>query len=315
MQRKFPLVSVTALLTLVVVVICAVAACKPSEKDRLSLPETVSVYVVERSEIITLSYEDFITGCVFGMLSPKSEKEALKSAACAANTTALYLLENRKRFDNNGADFSTAVLPYQLPEDTRAQYGDSCDRYIEKVAECAREGIRSVILYDGSPICAACCAISSGKTDNAAEVSEKALPYLSSVSCEFDKEAKGYESSSALTADFVCKALRGCAQGAVLSGHPEEWFSEPSYSAGGTLLSVDYGGVTLTGAQLRSALGLRSAAIHIEYGDDQFKFTCFGSGDNLGMSLNGANVLALQGEKMPDILMYFYSGCEIKSAY
>lgn len=313
MHRKFTLVSVTALAALVAAVICAAAARKPSEKDRLTLPETVSVYVVERSEIITLSYEDFITGCVFGMLSPKSEKEALKSAACAANTTALYLSKNRKRFDNNGADFSTAVLPYQLPEDTRAQYGDSSDRYIEKVAECAREGIRSVILYEGAPICAACCAISSGKTDSAAEVSEKPFPYLSSASCEFDKQAKGYESSSALTSDFVCKALRDFSHGAVLSGRPKEWFSKPSYSAGGTLLSVDYGGIPLSGAQLRSALGLRSAAIHIEYADDQFKFTCFGSGDNLGMSLNGANVLALRGEKMHDILMYFYSGCEIRS--
>ena len=311
MLRKIPLVSAAALIALAAVISAAIFLQRHDAASVIKPPEKVTVYLEDKGEIRTVEYIDFITGCVYGMMSPDSETEALKCSACAANTTALYHIANKTGFQNNGADFSDRQLPYITPEDAEEKYGAKYGIYLDKVNEAAESGMASVILYEGQPICAACCQISAGKTDNSADTAASPKPYLSSVSCSFDKEANGYESTAAFTSDMVYKALRDIAPQAVLSGHPEEWFTEPEYTKAGTLTGIMYGGVKLSGAELRKSLGLRSAAVSIIYTEDRFTFTCKGLGDNLGMSLYGANCLARQGMKMTDILLYFYKDCEV----
>ena len=101
------------------------------------------------------------------------------------------------------------------------------------------------------------------------------------------------------------------AEGVTLPPNTGEWFSEPEYLPSGTLVKIKYGNKELTCAELREALSLRSAAIGVEYTEDMLKFSVKGCGNNVGMSIYCANQLALQGEKMTDILKYFYNGTEL----
>lgn len=310
MSNKFPLVSVTALLLLAAIIGAGLVTRKP-RLPQYSYPARITLYLEDKGEIISLNYDELIAGCVFGMMEPKSEKEALKSAACAANTAALYLLHTKNGFANSGAHFSDKQLPYISPDSLSEKYGAKYSAYLEKVNEAVRYGMEHVITYEGEPICAACCPISTGKTDNSTEIMENGKPYLTAVSVPFDKEADGYESTTALTDRIVCGALKELAPEAVLSGHPEEWFSDAKYSDSGTVISINYGGVTLGGAEIRKALELKSAAFTVEYFDDRFHFSCRGIGENVGMSLYGANILARQGKSMEEILSYFYPKCDI----
>ncbi len=311
MSVKLPMVSICALVLLAVIISVAIAVSKSPPRSKYDSPEKITVLLEKRSEIVTLDFEDFVVGCMFGMANPKHSAEALNSAACAISTTALYHLENIKGFEYCGADISDAALPYLPPESAKKLYGDKYDKYRELFTSAAQYGMSHVVLYEGAPICAACCAISTGYTDSYEDVAMSGKPYLKGVSAEYDKEADGYISTTALTSEMVRKALREAAPEAVLSGHPEEWFTSAEYSNGGTLTSVDYGGVTLSGAQLKKLLKLRSSAIAITYENDRLVFTCKGCGDNLGMSLYSANALALRGKTADEILTYFYTGCEV----
>lgn len=277
----------------------------------ISVPNRVTVYMKDCGEIITEDYCDFLTGCVFGLIPPESEREAIKSTACALNTLAVYRMSNKSGFENNGADLTAeenGEFPYMSEAQIREQYGASAERYLNKVRECTEKAMQYIITYEEAPICAQMCRISSGKTDSGG------FAYLAGVSAECDKEAEDWESSCALTPNAVRTALSGTAGSPHLVGNGAEWFSEPQYAASGTLTGILFGGERVSGEQLKNALGLRSAAITVSFAEDKFLFVCHGFGGNVGMSLSCAQTFALQGMKMTDILAYFYGGTELTVA-
>lgn len=283
-------------------------------KEKPVLPEKISVYLTEEKSIKILPYREYIIGCVFGTIPPDSEKEAIKAVACACSTLAIYQLENCDRARVFGADASDnpeEFQPYIQPEQLESEYGESYSRYLARVTECVDEALGNIITYNGEPIFPAMCSISAGTTDSAEEIFGEPLDYLKPVSAACDAESPNYLSTATLSADYVRRSLMKYAEGVTLPPNTGEWFSEPEYLPSGTLVKIKYGNKELTGAELREALSLRSAAISVEYTEDMLKFTVKGCGNNVGMSIYCANQLALQGEKMTDILKYFYNGAEL----
>ncbi|MGN0651027.1 MAG: SpoIID/LytB domain-containing protein [Oscillospiraceae bacterium] len=283
-------------------------------KEKIVLPEKISVYITGENSIEILSYRDYIIGCVFGTIPPDSEKEAIKSAACACSTLAVYQLENCDRANTFGADVSDSpeeFQPYIKPEQLQTEYGQSYPRYLARVEECVDEALGYVITCNEKPIFPAMCSISAGTTDSAEEIFGEPLPYLLPVSAACDSESPDYISTATLSPEYVRRALSKYAEGVILPQNTEEWFTEPEYLPSGTLAGIKYGTAALSGAQLREALSLRSAAISVEFTEGMLKFTVKGCGNNVGMSIYCANQMALQGEKMTDILQYFYNGAEL----
>ena len=282
----------------------------PREKP---LPDRITIYMKDSGRIITEDYRDFIVGCVFGWMSPACGREAIKSAACALNTLALYRMGARSGFENNGADITAeecGEFPFMTEEQITEEYGSSAPRYLEKVRECTEQAVNYAITYGGEPICAVMCRISSGRTDSGS------FPCLAGASAQCDETADGYESTAALTPlevrKALCNAMGEYAAGSIsLVGNGENWFSKAEYADSGTLTSICFGGAKINGELLKNSLELRSAAITVSFTEDKFLFTCHGWGDNLGMSLSCAQTFALQGMKMTDILAYFYSGTEL----
>lgn len=280
----------------------ALASCSAR---RISPPENVSVWLRESGEIAVMPYSEYITGRVLAQLSPKAEQEALAAAACAANSAALAELAARNGFRNNGADFSDE-LPVLCGEELEQAFCGS-QRLINRVSEAVEKGAGYALAVNGEPVCAPMCAVSSGQTEDVSAL----MPWVEALPCPLDKGAEGYESSAALTADMVCRALKKIAPEAVLHGSGAEWFSGAEYTNAGTLSSIDFGGAALDGAELRAALGLRSACISVTYAEDRFLFKCRGLGSNTGMSLYTANRMALGGADMEEILAHFYPEAEL----
>jgi len=56
---------------------------------------------------------------------------------------------------------------------------------------------------------------------------------------------------------------------------------------------------------------LKSAAFTVDYSNNAFIFTTYGFGHGVGMSQNGANILAKQGLSYVDILKFYYTGVEV----
>jgi stage II sporulation protein D len=100
--------------------------------------------------------------------------------------------------------------------------------------------------------------------------------------------------------------------GITLSANPSNWLVITSFIDGSYVgnISVD-GQVTTTGRKFREVImnyNIRSAAFDIVYNGENFIITTYGYGHGVGMSQNGANILAKQGYTFDAILRYYYTG-------
>ena len=96
-----------------------------------------------------------------------------------------------------------------------------------------------------------------------------------------------------------------------LDGECENYIGDITATDSGTIKTIKICDNEYTGQMIRSAFGLRSANFDIAYEDDKFVFTVRGYGHGVGMSQYGANEMAKEGADYKEILLWYYSNCEI----
>lgn len=74
-------------------------------------------------------------------------------------------------------------------------------------------------------------------------------------------------------------------------------------------LTVD--GTVITGEEAMQMFKLSSTNFYVEEVDGGVRFICLGKGECLGVSLYGANYLALQGKNYEDIIRYYYKDVSV----
>lgn len=300
--KKLTIVSGIALILLIALIVILILISHSGRES--AIPSRVTLYRPETSEIITLSYEDFLCGCVAGLLPEKPSEynaEALRAIAIAENSRALYVLNNRgaaftapyakTETVNFGADFITnADFPYISTEISIT------------LRTAVQNAMNSTLTLDGGPINAPMCKISSGRTDEDALSPSVALP------CDIDE--KNFESRMSFTPDEILSALR-CK--GIMPHDRSQWFNGATYNDNGTLLFINFNEIKYTGTELKRLLNLRSTAITIQFTEDKFCFTCRGFGENRGMSISAANFLAKTGKTAEEILAVFYPDCVLNT--
>ncbi|MCL2108516.1 MAG: SpoIID/LytB domain-containing protein [Oscillospiraceae bacterium] len=199
----------------------------------------------------------------------------------------------------------------------------------ERVTDSVREVLGQALYYDGNFAQTHYYASSAGYTASALNVWGTDFPYLRSIHTDFDKEHDPNQgtvmtiSSNELMIAVLDKT------GIRLSGDPAEWLKISSYvdtvyvgemSIGGQTSYVGSDGRTMqiTGRRFRDIIGtrtLRSAAFEFTYNSatDRFTFIMYGYGHGVGMSQNGANILARQfGYNYKDILEFYFPGTALR---
>jgi len=99
----------------------------------------------------------------------------------------------------------------------------------------------------------------------------------------------------------------------VLEGEPAGWFTNAVCTEGGSVSTIDLGGITVTGHQARTMFGLRSASFTVECTPDSVTFFVTGYGHGVGMSQYGANAMAADGKTYTEILQHYYTGITVES--
>lgn len=290
----------SSLIIAIIVLLLLITGC---DENGIRVPESITLYNAAESRITTLSYRDYITGCVLAVASPDSSEQALCAIACVLSTDTLYRLNSPKRSLFNGADLSSDSE--LCPEYVSAQ--PVTDKLTaeqrEKLSRAVDWGISRAISLDGQIVDPPYCRISTGRTDSAAG--------FSSVTVSADEQLPDGISTAAATANSVSRTMNRLTGVSKLPADPEKWFTAPVYEPSGTLHEIYFGGVRVTGEQLRKAFNLRSAAVTAEYTEQRFVFTVCGWGSNSGMSINAACAMAASGATAEEILGYFYSGAEL----
>ncbi len=267
------------------------------------------VLFTEDNKVKTVSVTEYVTGVVLAEMPAEYEPEALKAQAVVAYTYALYKADLRKNEDYDVTDTHKSDQAFLTESQAKERFGDSYNKYLDKVSSAVNEVKGVKITYNGKPILASCHSISSGKTESAEVIWGGKYPYLKPVESVGDLLCPDYLSKASFSADEMKETLKTL--DITADGEPSKWFGEVSRSDSGTVVNIKICKKDIKGSSLRSALGLRSSNFDVEYTDGKFVFTVRGYGHGVGMSQYGAQFMALQGSSYEQILNWYYTDCEI----
>ena len=262
----------------------------------------------------TMAMDDYLWGVVAAEMPAAFESEALKAQAVAARTYTLTKLE-RTTDAHPEADLCTDVnccQAYRTKEDAAASWGENAQMYTDKIAAAVADTDGVAVLYEGKPIQAVFFSSAAGRTVDAVEVWGNSVPYLTGVDSPEGEEVPNYHSSVTLTAEEFRTAFLAQYPGADLSGDPSGWFSNTVSNSAGGVSSMDVGGVTVSGQDLRTLFSLRSTSFTVSAGAEGVIFSVTGYGHGVGMSQYGANALAQEGKSYEEILKWYYTGVEVE---
>lgn len=259
--------------------------------------------------IEVISADEYIRGVLCGEMPSSFSDEALKAQAVAAYTFAC-----RRRQVNSAAGYDitddyTVDQCYISEAEAKEKWGEGADATLERYKDLVSEVSGYMVTYNDTAALTVYHAMSGGKTQNAADVWGGTLPYLRSVDSPGDAAAANYISTVKFSADEVSKRLEKLVK---TSGEPSGWFGTAKRTEADYVNSIPVCGKSITGAQLRAALELRSTCFDTEFSEGQFVFTVRGSGHGVGMSQTGADAMAKQGSGYKEILCHYYPGCEVK---
>jgi stage II sporulation protein D len=187
--------------------------------------------------------------------------------------------------------------------------------YSDKIERNVREIWGLACYHNGKVASTVYSASSAGYTASSENVWGGVYPYLVSVATPFDA---GSDPNYGVLKTFTESDIRGRLEsylGSGLSSNPANWIVITGYTDGSYVDSVSLDGqTTVSGRKFRENVmdfDIRSASFDIFYSNGVFTVTTYGYGHGVGMSQNGANILAEQGYSFEQILKYYYTGIEV----
>lgn len=279
------------------------------------LPESgKAVTILIDGELREMDLNEYLWGVVAAEMPASFELEALKAQAVAART---YSLNKAGQAANHPeADLCTDHTCCQAwisREKAQANWGDNAQTYTDKITRAVAETNGEVALYEGALISALYHSSSTDTTQDAVAVWGGNVPYLKSVPSPEGEEVPDYHSTVTYPSQECKDRILSAKPEAVLEGDPANWFTNAVYSDGGSVLTIDLGGTTVSGHEARTIFDLRSASFTVETTPDSVTFSVTGYGHGVGMSQYGANAMAAEGKTYQEILQHYYTGITVES--
>lgn len=253
----------------------------------------------------TLDAFDFICGVAAAEVPAEYNLEALKAQAVSAFSYCAYQREH-----STGITAGESVA-YLSKEDAQKKWGGDFAKDWAKIEDAVRTVDGKAIYYKGNLAESTFYDMSSGTTENCKDIWGNDVPYLIEVSSPGDKLQKNYETHVTLTKDQFQKTVLSFYKDAKFDKSPENWLCITKRTSAGSVLSAALCGKTVTGSQIRSMLGLRSADFSVTYSNGRFDFDVKGYGHGVGLSQCGAQYMALQGKNYEQIIAWYYPGTNI----
>ena len=279
---------------------------------------TVNITVLTGGSVVSLPLDEYLVGVLAAEMPASFPVEALKAQAVAARTCCLYQLELYDKGtaipeSHKGAQFCddyTHCQAYLNQDDRKKQlWGNGDAAAYEKIVAAAVHDTDGIIaIWEGHPIAAVFHSAAAEKTEAAVDVWGYSYPYLVSVSSPGGESSPRYYGTVTLTtAEFKQKVLAALPE-ADLSAPSNEWFKNSTRSEAGGVITVELGGVTVSGIWVRELLDLNSTNFKYKPTGDQVVFTTVGTGHGVGLSQYGARAMALNGSTFDQIIKWYYKG-------
>ena len=247
--------------------------------------------------IIAVNYVDlehYLYSVLGGEMPTSWPMEALQAQAVAARSYALY----QRQTSANAIYDVGATTTWQVYRGL-AEEADTT-----RAAVTATAG--QVLTYDGQIIEAVFHSSSGGHTENVEDIWTRPLPYLRGVS-DFDQDAPVYEWVTSFTHEQFQARIPGI--GDLIEAIPDR--TTPQGRIVTIQLRGSSGTRTVSGNDIRRALGLRSTLFAITPMEEGVQVSGRGFGHGIGMSQWGAYNLAAGGATYQQILAHYYRGTSL----
>ncbi len=244
----------------------------------------------------------YLTGVLLAEMPANFEQEALKAQAVAARTyTMKILLSGGKHGDGSLCDDTGCCQGFI--DNEMYHSGGGIPESIDRMRQVVADTVPYVLTYEGKLIEAVYFSSSGGRTESALAVWGADYPYLQSVESPGENASAYHYRVQTITAEEFQSKLD-----LPLTGRPEDWFTDVTYTDGGGVDSILIAGTVFTGVRLRKLLDLPSTAFSVAAEGDQITVISRGYGHRVGMSQFGANAMAQSGYTFEQILAHYYPG-------
>lgn len=182
----------------------------------------------------------------------------------------------------------------------------------DKIVNAVKSVKGKIVTYEGKPINAFFHSNSGGKTETTVNVwGGTDYPYLQAVETSGESNYSQYSSEVVFTKQTFIDKIKEKHTEFVIDFSDESCIKVLEYTDGNRVKTVKIGNIELSGVEVRTLLGLKSANFKIEITQDNIKFSVIGYGHGVGMSQTGADSMAKSGSNYEDIIKHFYTGVEI----
>lgn len=277
---------------------------------KLEKSSTVRLYFPDKNKIEHINIEEYLSGVLTAEMYSDSPMEALKAMAVTARTYTLYMCEkNRSKDYDVVADqkYSQAYIDKNSAVEAWNESGRSKYETME-AAVSMTDG--EVICYNGDVICALYHASSYPCTESSENVFIEELPYLKG-NAGVETEDNAYSSIVRLTLNELNELF--FEHGFPLVSESVEIKISRNQNARCEYLHIrdDKVSFIVDGREVRNIFGLRSTSFDVDVKDGVITFNVYGFGHGVGLSQNGAVIMAEGGERYTEIIKEYYPGTEI----
>lgn len=278
---------------------------------------TIRLLHSKTGEIEEKNIDEYLLGVVSAEMPATYEQEALKAQAVVARTYTVYMIKNSssKHGEADICDDSGCCQAWISKEDRLARWDeDKREENWAKIEKAVYETQGKIITYNGEAIDAFFHSNSGGKTENVSTVWGGAdLPYLQTVETSGEDAYSQYFSEVSLFKEEFENKIKQKHADFQIDYNEQECIKVMEYTTGDRVKTIKIGNLNLSGVEVRTLLGLKSANFEVNIDGDNITFTVKGYGHGVGMSQTGANTLAQEGKLYDEIIKHFYTGVEINN--
>lgn len=275
---------------------------------------TVKLLHSKTGEVEEIGLDEYLLGVVSSEMPANFEEEALKSQAVVARTYTIYKIVNGSKHDNADICDDSSCCQAWISKEDRLNRWNEEERTSNwaKIENAVYSTKGKIITYEGKPINAFFHSNSGGVTDTATAVwGGTNYPYLQAVQTSGEDAYSQYNSEVIVTKDEFISKIKEYHSDFKIDFSLENQIEILEYTEGERIKTIKIGNLNLSGVEIRTIFGLKSAKFEIIQEGENIKFTVIGYGHGVGMSQTGADSMAKQGSNYEEIIKHYYTGVQI----
>ncbi len=277
--------------------------------------KTIKLLHSKTGEVEEINLDQYLLGVVSSEMPATFEQEALNAQAIVARTYTIYSIKNSKGKHQNAdiCDDPKCCQAWITKEDRLSKWDENArEENWNRIELAVKNTVGKIITYNGEPIDAFFHSNSGGVTEIPADVwGGTNYPYLQSVQTAGEDAYSQYSSEVILTKSELEEKMKAKHSDFNINYNNDDAIKILEYTDAGRVKKIKIGNLNLSGIEMRTILGLKSAEFKVEIDEDNIKFEVTGYGHGVGMSQTGADAMAKTGSNYEDIIKHFYTGVEI----